>query len=233
MVSFIYRGTFIQHSHAQLDAERIASILKIAMDGDGDEHAALPLDDLEQWRDEIAGAAQLGIARAWARGWRSTTALVRSARRAAINEALAEHRRRGCEINRDGELERLARQVHADAYELVDSIEQPVDEVVTSEQETSVCGGVRETREVREALSLTSPPSPPSALIRSEMQADMRARVARLPHPHRLVVVGRYYDGLTQAQVAVTLGLSQQRVSEVEREALNMMRGGGGKQGRG
>src|SRR5690606_6660617 len=106
---------------SQLDAERLNRIVRRTIKGDH-ELIPLPLDDLADWRDEIDGAAQLGLAQAWSRGWRSDKVLIEAARNAAVNEALAEQRRRGAMIRNSGELERIAKRVSADPYDLADDV---------------------------------------------------------------------------------------------------------------
>ncbi|MEW6173505.1 MAG: sigma-70 family RNA polymerase sigma factor, partial [Bacillota bacterium] len=52
--------------------------------------------------------------------------------------------------------------------------------------------------------------------------------LAGLPSRDRQVLIWRFFEELTQAEVAAELGISQAQVSRIERQALEKLRGAAG-----
>ena len=55
-------------------------------------------------------------------------------------------------------------------------------------------------------------------------ELSLREAIDRLPEKERMTVLLRYFKGLTQAQTARILGVSQVQVSRLERRSLNQLR---------
>jgi len=62
------------------------------------------------------------------------------------------------------------------------------------------------------------------ALSRLEDRHTVQGALASLPDRHREVLKMRYYDGLSQAEIARRLGISQMHVSRIQRDALKRLR---------
>ena len=67
-------------------------------------------------------------------------------------------------------------------------------------------------------------PSPESALLSSEQRAALLAAVEELPEEQRSVVALRYFVGLTEVEVAETLGIPQGTVKSRNARALERLR---------
>ena len=67
-------------------------------------------------------------------------------------------------------------------------------------------------------------PSPESALLSSEQRAELLAAVDGLPDEQRDVVALRYFLGLSEAEVAETLGIPQGTVKSRTARALERLR---------
>jgi RNA polymerase sigma-70 factor, ECF subfamily len=67
-------------------------------------------------------------------------------------------------------------------------------------------------------------PSPESALLSSEQRAELLASVEELPEEQRDVVALRYFLGLSEAEVAETLGIAQGTVKSRNARALERLR---------
>jgi RNA polymerase sporulation-specific sigma factor len=55
-------------------------------------------------------------------------------------------------------------------------------------------------------------------------QVSLREAVEGLPERERMVVILRYYRGLTQEKVSKIIGVSQVQVSRIEKKAMNQLR---------
>jgi RNA polymerase sigma factor for flagellar operon FliA len=71
---------------------------------------------------------------------------------------------------------------------------------------------------------------PEEALESRELVGYLHDAVRLLPERHRAVVVGYFLDGRTSRQLAVDLGVTESRVSQLRTEALSMLREGIGAQ---
>jgi RNA polymerase sigma factor (sigma-70 family) len=67
-------------------------------------------------------------------------------------------------------------------------------------------------------------PSPESALLSSEQRATLLAAVEELPEEQRSVVALRYFIGLSESEVAETLGIPQGTVKSRNARALERLR---------
>ena len=67
-------------------------------------------------------------------------------------------------------------------------------------------------------------PSPESALLSSEQRATLLAAVEELPEEQRNVVALRYFVGLSEVEVAETLGVPQGTVKSRNARALERLR---------
>ena len=67
---------------------------------------------------------------------------------------------------------------------------------------------------------------PDEMVERHELHAFVRAAVHVLPERLRLIVVGHYLEGRTLEELAVTMGVTPSRVSQLRAEAVAMMRSG-------
>jgi RNA polymerase sigma factor for flagellar operon FliA len=54
----------------------------------------------------------------------------------------------------------------------------------------------------------------------------LRDALALMPERHRLVVVGYFLEGRTSAELATLLGVTESRISQLRKEALELLRGG-------
>jgi RNA polymerase sigma-70 factor (ECF subfamily) len=61
-------------------------------------------------------------------------------------------------------------------------------------------------------------------LYSQEVAAALPAAIARLPHRQRLVLVWRYYDGRSFAEMAAELGVKEATVRSLLRHAMNALR---------
>lgn len=66
-------------------------------------------------------------------------------------------------------------------------------------------------------------PSPEERAYAGELAAVWE-RVRELPTRHRLVIVGLYREGMTLTEISRTVEVSPSRVSQMRREALDMLR---------
>ena len=73
-------------------------------------------------------------------------------------------------------------------------------------------------------------PEPSEELENREMLAYLRDAVHLLPERHRVVVVGYFLEGRKSQDLAVLLGVTESRVSQLRSEALEMLREGIGAQ---
>jgi len=60
----------------------------------------------------------------------------------------------------------------------------------------------------------------------AELRAMLRDAVALLPERHRLVIVGYFLEGRTSAELAALLGVTESRISQIRKEALELLRHG-------
>ncbi|TML26244.1 MAG: sigma-70 family RNA polymerase sigma factor, partial [Actinobacteria bacterium] len=67
-------------------------------------------------------------------------------------------------------------------------------------------------------------PSPEAALLSSEQRSALLAAVEQLPDEQRSVVTLRYFLGLSEAEVAETLGIPQGTVKSRTARALERLR---------
>lgn len=63
------------------------------------------------------------------------------------------------------------------------------------------------------------------AIERDEAREEAQALMARLSPRLRRVVVALFFEGKTQADVALEMGLARQRITQLLQEALQVMRG--------
>jgi RNA polymerase sigma factor for flagellar operon FliA len=81
-----------------------------------------------------------------------------------------------------------------------------------------------------EVLADRDTPEPSEELENREMLAYLRDAVHLLPERHRVVVVGYFLEGRKSQDLAVLLGVTESRVSQLRSEALEMLREGIGAQ---
>ncbi len=67
---------------------------------------------------------------------------------------------------------------------------------------------------------------PSEALESRELLGYMRDAVGLLPERHRTVIVGYFLEGRSSLELAVRLGVTESRISQVRSEALTMLREG-------
>ena len=60
----------------------------------------------------------------------------------------------------------------------------------------------------------------------AELRAMLRDALALMPERHRVVVVGYFLEGRTSAELATLLGVTESRISQLRKEALELLRGG-------
>jgi RNA polymerase sigma factor for flagellar operon FliA len=60
----------------------------------------------------------------------------------------------------------------------------------------------------------------------AELRAMLRDALTLMPERHRLVVVGYFLEGRTSAELATLLGVTESRISQLRKEALELLRGG-------
>lgn len=61
-------------------------------------------------------------------------------------------------------------------------------------------------------------------LSRMEDRTTLESALGTLPERQQMILRLRYYEGLSQAEIAARLGISQMHVSRIQREALNRLR---------
>jgi len=59
----------------------------------------------------------------------------------------------------------------------------------------------------------------------AELRAMLRDALVLMPERHRLVVVGYFLEGRTSAELASLLGVTESRISQLRKEALELLRG--------
>ncbi len=79
-------------------------------------------------------------------------------------------------------------------------------------------------RAATEESSGGAAPSPEAALLSSEQRSALLAAVEQLPEEQRSVVTLRYFLGLSEAEVAETLGIPQGTVKSRTARALERLR---------
>ena len=79
-------------------------------------------------------------------------------------------------------------------------------------------------RAATEESSGGAAPSPEAALLSSEQRSALLAAVEQLPDEQRSVVALRYFLGLSEAEVAATLGIPQGTVKSRTARALERLR---------
>jgi RNA polymerase sigma factor (sigma-70 family) len=67
-------------------------------------------------------------------------------------------------------------------------------------------------------------PTPEAVVLGAAVRSEVWDAVAALPEYLRLVILGRFVDGLSQRTLAERLGISQMEVSRRERRALQTLR---------
>lgn len=67
---------------------------------------------------------------------------------------------------------------------------------------------------------------PSEELERRELHAYLRDAVQLLPDRHRTVIVGYFFESRTSQDLALTLGVTESRISQLRSEAFEMMREG-------
>jgi RNA polymerase sigma factor for flagellar operon FliA len=92
--------------------------------------------------------------------------------------------------------------------------------------EHEVVGDADEQVTLLDVLIDRSQPEPSEELEARELHAYLRDAVELLPERHRLVIVGYFLDGVTSAELARFLGVTESRVSQLRSEALEMLREG-------
>ena len=65
---------------------------------------------------------------------------------------------------------------------------------------------------------------PLRVLEQRELQAYLRDAVENLPHRHRCVVSGLFFENLSIPEIAESLGVTNSRVSQIRHEAVSLMR---------
>ena len=63
-----------------------------------------------------------------------------------------------------------------------------------------------------------------SPLYYWNMSGQLRTAIDRLPQQQRMLILLRYYKGLTQDKTAKILGVSQVQVSRLEKKAIQFLR---------
>jgi RNA polymerase sigma factor (sigma-70 family) len=66
---------------------------------------------------------------------------------------------------------------------------------------------------------------PDDALDRSELSREINAALKSLSNQHQKVLRKRFFEDKTQSEVAIELGLSRERVRQIETKALRILRG--------
>jgi RNA polymerase sigma-70 factor (sigma-E family) len=82
----------------------------------------------------------------------------------------------------------------------------------------------RRTWTVRNLVPFGSPPDRPAPEPPGSESSDLWERMARLPHRQRAAVVLRYYEGLTDAEIAEVLGCTAATVRSHVSKALAALR---------
>jgi len=67
--------------------------------------------------------------------------------------------------------------------------------------------------------------NPLQALIQKEWDIALQSAMASLTPTQWMVVAYRYFDGMKQVEIAETLGLSKQRIEQIEKRALETLKG--------
>jgi RNA polymerase sigma factor for flagellar operon FliA len=69
-------------------------------------------------------------------------------------------------------------------------------------------------------------PTAEEVLENRELHGYLRAALDSLPERLRLIIVGHYLEGRTLDQIAITLGLTPSRISQLRSDAIEMLRHG-------
>lgn len=78
--------------------------------------------------------------------------------------------------------------------------------------------------EVADEVIDAAQPEPTAALERAELLGYLHDAVAALPDRQRRVIVGQFAEGRSSIELAVELGVSRSRVSQLRTEALDELR---------
>lgn len=152
---------------------------------------------LTQWRDEIEGAAMLGVASALKGDPQAPRhTLQEAARNAALNEIRDELRRRGARVTQH----------------LVVTRDPARFEQMPDDGDHMDDAGVGDE------------PNPPASLVAAEQRARARDAAKALPPQQRRCIELRYTDGATQAEAAAKLGVSETQLRRIEAAAIAAMR---------
>ena len=107
--------------------------------------------------------------------------------------------------------------------EIAEQVGFTVEEIAMAETATSAAESIqRETGEDGFTLeAVLTDGSQEDQLIE---RIALREAIAKLPERERMVVVLRFFRGLTQEKTAVIVGVSQVQVSRIEKKALTHLR---------
>lgn len=81
-----------------------------------------------------------------------------------------------------------------------------------------------QSRSLREVLADTEGRDPVEILGLGELRERLAQAIEELPEKHRLVITLYYYEELTMKEIAMVLGVTESRVSQIHSEAILSLR---------
>ena len=122
------------------------------------------------------------------------------------------------ELQRTPTAAEIAERLHVDADEVLEAMEMSQAYVPVSID--SAGAGAGEGRSISERIG-----EPDPNLDRVEMRDLLEQAMAHLNERERRIMVMRFFDEMSQAEIAKRLGISQMHVSRLQRAALEQLRG--------
>lgn len=87
-------------------------------------------------------------------------------------------------------------------------------------------GGSEGPTELSDLIFDPDQADPAAEVEAAELRAMLRDALTLMPERHRLVVVGYFLEGKSSAELAALLGVTESRISQLRKEALQLLRGG-------